>query len=185
MSGIIGGAGKSGIIGQTHDGIKYAEIWRLTTPFTDYATITTNIERDDTFGFGKIPDPAGTISPDPGMTHSSGKFTFPSTGVWQVQCSFYWSGNQNLRYIRSQIQYSSDSGSSFSPAADGTIHLYAYTSGTHIGPSTCQKNFAITNTSTQKVQFIVGGEYSGSQLTTAGNTNLQENYMSFIRLGDL
>ena len=59
-------------------GLTVADTWRLTTTYdpgnnsTDF--ITANWERDDTSGFGHIS----------GMTESSGVFTFPSTGIYQL-----------------------------------------------------------------------------------------------------
>lgn len=57
-------------------GITEADQWRLTANITNTtADITSNLERNDTTGFGYI----GT-----GMTESSGIFTFPSTGIYYV-----------------------------------------------------------------------------------------------------
>ena len=58
-------------------GITEMDQWRLTTNVTVSASggfLTSDWERNDT-NFSKI----GT-----GMTESSGVFTFPSTGIWQV-----------------------------------------------------------------------------------------------------
>ena len=60
-------------------GLSMADTWRLTTTYdpgnSSVDFITANWERDDTNGFGQL----GT-----GMTESSGVFTFPSTGIYQL-----------------------------------------------------------------------------------------------------
>ena len=68
--------GSDKTITMTNDGIKVADQWRLTTNITNTnADITSNLERIDTAPQGVL----GT-----GMSESSGIFTFPSTGIWQV-----------------------------------------------------------------------------------------------------
>ena len=56
-------------------GITMADQWRITSDFnvTSFAYVTSNWERNDDDGYGKI----GT-----GMSESSGEFSFPSTGVY-------------------------------------------------------------------------------------------------------
>ena len=59
-------------------GLTEADIWRVTAHLSSSSgglILTTNWERCDTSGFGKL----GT-----GMTESSGVFTFPSTGIWEI-----------------------------------------------------------------------------------------------------
>ena len=64
-------------------GITMADQWRITTTFqvSSTAFITSNWERVDTNGYGKI----GT-----GMSESSGVFSFPSTGIYLVRIVINW-----------------------------------------------------------------------------------------------
>jgi hypothetical protein len=80
-------------------GISAASQWRLTTSFTgDAEPIASNWEVNDTAGYGSL----GSA-----MTESSGTFTFPSTGIWQImfQCQWYYSGDSrwNQVYIKTTI----------------------------------------------------------------------------------
>ena len=61
-------------------GITEADQWRITANHSGVADITANWERVDTDGFNHI----GT-----GMSESSGIFTFPSTGLYQVRFTGY------------------------------------------------------------------------------------------------
>jgi hypothetical protein len=65
-------------------GITEADQFRLTASVTANADITANLERCDNASFGKI----GT-----GMSESSGIFTFPSTGTYQVISAATFNGN--------------------------------------------------------------------------------------------
>ena len=69
----ISGANLTGITA----GITEADQWRVSSSFTVSGSsfITSNWERVDSTGWDKI----GT-----GMSESSGVFTFPSTGIWNV-----------------------------------------------------------------------------------------------------
>ena len=64
-------------------GITMADQWRITSDFnvTSFAYVTSNWERNDSDGYGKI----GT-----GMSESSGEFSFPSTGVYLVRSVISW-----------------------------------------------------------------------------------------------
>ena len=78
--------------------------WRLTTSFfTDAATITP-FERVDDASFSKV----GT-----GMSHSSGVFTFPTTGLYKVTtlAEIHASSTDNI--VAVEIMVSSDSGSNY------------------------------------------------------------------------
>ena len=61
-------------------GITEADQWRLNSDLTgDQNPIASNLERVDTDGFSVL----GT-----GMSQSSGIFTFPSTGYWDIRAIF-------------------------------------------------------------------------------------------------
>ena len=175
MSGIIGSAGRSGVIGRTHGGIKEMDMWRLTGGFTGDADplLDQTVERVDTDSFTKI----GT-----GMSVSSGKWTFPSTGIWCVDGHFsHYSAGED-RIIRQLIQYTSNDGSSWTTASLSNVTLSDMSSYVH-GSTYLTAIFDITDTSNQKVGFQIT-KATGGAVTTDASTN--ENITSFIftRLGD-
>jgi len=150
-------------------GITEADQWRLTANFTGNADpIASNLERNDNPSFGYI----GT-----GMTESSGIFTFPETGIYQVE------------FIATMARLSSDAIVNY--AIEGTTDNSSYSilarNHTNTGTIADSYNeivtstfFDVTDTSTHKVKFVV----SSSSQTTIGNSTQNNTYMTFIRLGD-
>ena len=154
-------------------GLSMADTWRLTTTYdpgnSSVDFITANWERDDTNGFGQL----GT-----GMTESSGVFTFPSTGIYQL----FFSATFNT-----------------DPSGGDTyfIHIHTTTDGSNYtkrtesgmgedngrpqtGSTSCL--FDVTNTSTHKVKFATGSVAPNSEVL--GSTSENKTYVMFLRLGD-
>ncbi len=153
-------------------GLTVADTWRLTTTYdpgnnsTDF--ITANWERDDTSGFGHIS----------GMTESSGVFTFPSTGIYQ------------LLFIAT---FNTD------PSGGDTyfLHIHTTTDGTNYtkrteaglgedngrpqtGTTTCL--FDVTNTSTHKVKFATGSVSPNSEVL--GSSSENKTYVMFTKIAE-
>jgi len=162
----------SGVTG-VGGGITMSDQWRLTTtysvPNASDTYITSNWERVDSDGFGQL----GT-----GMTESSGEFTFPSTGIylitWHVDA---YASSGALPRGMNRI-YTATDGSSYGWAANANCTM---ASG---GYSTTDAlfQFDVTNTSTHKVKFLVYYQAAGVQMV--GNTNSNQTYATFTRLGD-
>jgi len=155
-------------------GIIMVDQWRLTSSLTGSGTLT-NMERVDTRGFSSA---LGT-----GMSHSSGVFTFPSTGFYYVQAHFKYDeeGDGNDNEINGLIEYSSDGGSSYDVSAYVTGMTFSSPSNSttlHTGDFI----FDITNTSNDRVRFRVSSQAGSNR--TIGNTDSNETWVSFIRLGD-
>ena len=154
-------------------GLSMADTWRLTTTYdpgnSSADFITANWERDDTNGYGSL----GT-----GMTQSSGVFTFPSTGIYQL----FFSATFNT-----------------DPSGGDTyfIHIHTTTDGSNYtkrtesgmgedngrpqtGSTSCL--FDVTNTSTHKVKFATGSVAPNSEVL--GSTSENKTYVMFLRLGD-
>ena len=154
-------------------GITEYDVWRLTADVTTSGQdITSNLARTTALGFQKI----GT-----GMSESSGIFTFPNTGIWEVYARF--SANNGANKVRSatcQIQYTSNN-SSYAQVLSATGNMYDDgTENTYFVGDT-RFTFDITDTANQKVQFRINGSAS---LETMANTTRDLTAMRFIRLGD-
>jgi len=161
----------------TVGGLTEASIWRLTTDFTDNATpIASNWEAADTYG-------AGTLGS--AMTESSGLFTFPSTGIWEVTFYTDCSGNStNYAYNYSEIRTTTDN-STYNIVAVGYSNM---DNGANNGsPVTAHSSactiFDVTSTTNCKVRFDVRGSAT-QYIKWHGDTNTNETYAVFMKLGD-
>jgi hypothetical protein len=161
----ISGASLTGI------GITMADQWRLTSGGkAATGDITTNLERSNTNMQGTL----GT-----GMSESSGVFTFPQTGFYQILVTGVFTGaSENAMQIL--IKGSTNGGSSYDTLTliyDGQRNA-ANTTGGNSGSTIVD----ITNTSTHKIIFAAGSLSSGS--TVNGHDSENQTTFSFIRLGD-
>ena len=128
-------------------GLAMADQWRVASDNgeTDASTIG-GFERNDT-DFAQI----GT-----GMTHSSGVFTFPATGIYKIDfhASSRRAANQNLAYVRYQLQKSSDSGSNWNNIAFGSGQMAS--AGDNQETFTCGNAILdVTDASTYRVRLYV------------------------------
>ena len=171
MSGIVGGIGsKSFVIGINEP---EADSWRLTGNLTgDHEPLGGSghgsLERDDTYGFSSA---LGA-----GMTHSSGVFTFPTTGFWHVnfhmECQYLVSDAGRYAYLK----VSTNGGSNFYTASTGRCLLLG---ATFQGCST-NKIIDVTDTTQVKVQFGVIGNASNK---TLGSTTENRTFFTFHKIG--
>ena len=146
-------------------GITRAEMWRTSSNQTVSGdTVLTNWELNDTAGAGVI---------NQGITHSSGVFTFPETGIWKMDVMLYSDKSGTSSTSSSDIQMTTDNSSYVTMSA-----AYQYPIGW--GNMYMTLIFDVTNTSNDKVQ-IRGG---GSSVTFVGNTAISRCGVAFIRLGD-
>ena len=152
-------------------GITQASQWRMTADRTNSGTdddIFSNLEVVDT-ECSRI----GSV-----MSESSGVFTFPATGIWLV--TFNGTGSQSgaddgdcyIKFTPDNSTYTTRVTQWVNPG-DAADKYFIY----------CQGMFDVTSTSNCKVKF-------GTGLTNAlagtlyGDTNSNETYFTFIRLGD-
>lgn len=150
-------------------GITEADSWRLTASITaTNGDITANLERDDTTGSGYL----GT-----GMTQSSGIFTFPSTGIYQIVAYTDWAiTNENETYVTIQTTTNNST---------YTVRAYIYASSTGTAHSKSASNscfFDVTSTANCKVKFVTHSMNASCSLM--GDTTNNATCFTFIRLGD-
>jgi hypothetical protein len=153
-------------------GIEEYDQWRVTATigFTGNGTtdITTNLERNDTAGFSKI----GT-----GMTESSGVFTFPSTGIYEIYAFGNFYSSSNIGYCRIGINTTQDNGSNYTLQSSANVHVHT----NYYNLATNNFVFDVTNTSTHKVKFDIR---HGNDGNLEGNSNSNVSWFSFKKLGD-
>ena len=154
-------------------GLTAGSQWRLTTSFTgDAEPIASNWEVNDTAGYGSL----GSA-----MTESSGTFTFPSTGIWQImfQCQWYYSGDSrwNQCYIKTTTN-----NSSYTTAGEMYQFVQQTESGSTYAMGTCEVIFDVTDTAQCKVQFH--DRVNNDSCGTYGASGYQTTGVTFVRLGD-
>lgn len=154
----------------SHNGIE-VDMWRMSSDLTTnngVVGVDSTIERVDDATFAKI----GT-----GMSVSSGKWTFPRTGLYEIKVQAFWVCTAGDTAIV-QTRGTSDDGSNYD--------VLAWASGGDLdnakGSFYSQCFFNCTNTSTHKVQFNIISLLSGSSLQSSSDFNVTS--FSFIRLGD-
>ena len=150
-------------------GITEVDQWRITANSTGgSADLTANWDRNDSTGFAKI----GT-----GLTESSGIFTFPSTGIYLVRFFLNDTGGSSFLNTFSRI-YVTTNNSSYTEVARG--FGVGGANDTQVIP--CETILDVTDTSNVKVKFAYYHGDSGS--TAKGDSDKNETYVTFIRLGD-
>ncbi len=154
----------------TTNGITVADVWRLTANISNTdAVVSSNWERADDASFNYL----GT-----GMTESSGIFTFPSTGIWQVlahasqttrslgdnNCNIEVTTNNSTYDIVIRMDGDNSNGSDANWVSSGSTLV------------------DVTDTSNVKVRMYI--QQSGSTAILMGNTGYNRTSITFIRLGD-
>ena len=109
---------KDGAIPSISGGLEEVDIWHLTADFTgDANPISSNLSRFAT-NWEKI----GT-----GMTESSGTFSFPSTGKWQIEFIAKYTTNPSNAGERAALNYIqvTTNNSSYVQYAPNTANMYS------------------------------------------------------------
>jgi hypothetical protein len=147
------------------NGITHASMFRLTTDKTSNGTIT-NLEEVDDATYTSIGTP---------MTESSGIFTFPVTGIWQVIAQFTSNPDTNDTH-NCFINVSTNSGASYTTVSRCSTGDAATRGNTGYATALID----CTDTSTFRVAFEVSSYSTG---TIQGNTTQTDTGFTFIRLG--
>ena len=160
------------------NGITMAQQWRLTTDFSinsDSPTvIASNWETIDT-------DDGGSIGSS--MSQSSGIFTYPSTGIYNVTFVVQLvSPSAAVRYAGGQIETTANN-SSYDTAAANYNAIYFHPTG--FGVSTMNFMHDVADVSNDKIRFKAEQYNSGGASTSVkGSTSYNYTYATFVRLGD-
>ena len=149
-------------------GITEADMFRLTADFLSNSDpISSNLERVDDASFSKI----GT-----GMSVSSGIFTFPTTGLYEVTFNLDGRANATTWQIRISATTNNSTYDLIAQADSG--------SSDNRGINTITSSFVnVTNTSNVKVKFHTNF-MNGADTTAYGDTSVNRTFFKFIRLGD-
>ena len=165
----ISGANLTGITA----GITMFDQWRYTaSPQGDQDPLSGSWERNDT-NFDKIGS---------GMSESSGIFTFPTTGIYQIhyKINFYSNGN-NSAYTGAYFFLSTDSGSNYTQISYGYDQLSSV-SGYYYGSAVGDVAIDVTNASTFRVRLKAA--MGNQSVNIQGNSTQQITGITFTRMGD-
>ena len=154
-----------------------ADVFRLTSTFTNSAAsetfVTSNITQSNAAGFGAL----GT-----GMSQSSGVFSFPATGIYQISFHImaYAADNTDSRYVGAAIEGTTNN-SSYTKASLAYDSITETRGDNTYGYVAVDTIFDCTDTSTHKVKFRA---ISDQAISVAGASDKNYTYMTFTRLGD-
>jgi hypothetical protein len=169
LTGALPAISGANLTGLPAGGLTEADMWKLGSDFTfgsGEIVITSNWARSNAHGFAKL----GT-----GMSQSSGIFTFPSTGIYEIDFNITVYNSGVAAYMHTGIRTTTNN-SSYSSATTGFGNI-AVTGGmyTTLHTSTI---FDVTNTTNCKVRFAV---YSYNYSNGLVNDN---TYVTFKKLGE-
>ena len=153
-------------------GITMADNWRITSDVTGTnSPLTSNWEQVDTAGMGTI----GSA-----MTQSSGIFTFPTTGIYQVSFTGYLESTEQQRYHTISINATTNNSTYISMTESSKYMNYVSNTG-YLGVH-CSTYFDVTDTSNCKVRFHYVP--AGSITKLLGASSYNASHVMFIRMGD-
>ena len=155
----------------TTNGVTVADQWYLTTNQASNGDITSWSQVSFT----------GTGTVGSSMSHSSGVFTFPSTGIYKIHFGAFHELNGDDRGIGAEI-HTTTNNSTYSYAAQGVTFIKQTSSSTTYASSSSEFLFDVTDTSTHKCRFVISLVNSSTQ--TNGNSTANLTYVTFTRLGD-
>ena len=154
-------------------GVTEVDMWRVTSNFDASgagAYITSNWERNDTTGFSK----KGT-----GLSESSGVFSFPSTGIYQIDATLMSKNDSNTnRYAECQIFYTINNSSYVEQtSASGGV-------GSQYGHNTFRASAIVDVTDTSQCFFKIRQYTYNSNTVIVGSSSASASYILVKRLGD-
>ena len=157
-------------------GIKNVDQWNVTSnsDINGESTITSNWSRYSTVA--SVGSSIGTIGS--AMTESSGIFTFPTTGKYQVFYNFMFRCNGGRTYIGQRQAISTDSGSNFTNATTNYSNGYMNTAYATVSSL---MTYDVTDVSTFRIKFIVNVSDTG---TLQGSSGVIYTGAVFTRVGD-
>ena len=157
----------------TGRGVTLADQWRIDSDISLSADTSKLIDSDweqvDTDGFSNLGS---------SMSQSSGIWTFPSTGIYQIAwVTQIKSPSQGATYAGGGI-YTTTDNSSYDIASDNYNSIYHANGKASITTSFI---FDVTNTTTHKRKLYALCEFAS---TLHGASTLNRTYVTFMKLGD-
>ena len=160
-------------------GITMAQQWRLSSNFT------CNGNNQTVTGW-EAADQSGSVSIGSAMTESSGIFTFPQTGIYEISVTIIFGSNDAAdTNVSSVMQLSTNSGGSYQTQS---LLWIGYESGAGGSPPSRQTAHQtiimdVTNVSTDRFR-VQGSNGDATSAFFEGNTDYNATMLLFKRIGD-
>ena len=156
--------GGTGII--LHNGIEIAsdkmhDQWRLNADESHTNGVLTGWVR---------PTESGSGAYLTGMSHSSGVFTFPKTGIYRVDFKAGFMKGNDIRYAGTIVKLSTDSGSSYGDLTRSYATIKAIDSATTYTTSIANMHVDVTNATTFRIRFEIAANTAVSVYGTDDDT---------------
>ena len=151
------GAGNLAWVAAPSGGLSHYSQWRLNADFTgDKIPITGTlleavIAADPTTSTAS-PTSSTAVGAPMSYDSTSGSFTFPVTGYWNIFLHANWLGNSNIDYLRASIAGTTNDSAYNIFATGGTASQKATGDDIYV-QTTTEVLFDVTSTSTHKVRF--------------------------------
>ena len=160
-------------------GVTMAQQWRLSANFTCNGS-------DQTFTGWEAADQAGSVTIGSAMTESSGVFTFPVTGIYEIsQTAVFGSTDYSDTNVSVVMQLSTNSGGAYT---NQSVLWIGYESGAGGNPPSRQTAHQsiimdVTNVSTDRFR-IIGSNADATNAYFEGNSSVNYTMVLFKRIGD-
>ena len=93
-----------------------------------------------------------------GMSHSSGVFTFPKTGIYRVDFKLNYYRSDHRRYVGAVMELSTNSGGSYADLSRSYTGLYDVDSNNSFGTTNVYTYVDVQNASTYRIRFKAFGD---------------------------
>ena len=167
--------GGTGII--LHNGVEIAsdkmhDQWVIESDVAATNDVLTNLTRSS------LSDAAPYLT---GMSHSSGVFTFPKSGVYRVDFRFGYYKSDYRRYVGALMQLSTNSGGSYFDIGRNYTHLYDTDSNNTYNNSSVFCHIDVQNVSTYRMRFQVVAQ---AEVTVYAATDDVRTLVQFERIAN-
>jgi len=166
-------AGNLSVTGTDNVGITHASQWRITSNHTGAGFLTAN------WAVAGVSGP-GTLGS--GMTESSGVFEFPSTGFWLIDFVVLCGDASINRYIGTNIFITNDGGSTFTEVTKAYNNIYYDTGDPYWCSASTKYLFDVDVLADDKIKFHAHAADAAAE--HFGHADMNQTYVTFIRLGD-
>ena len=157
----------------------HIDIWRVTTDMSlssgDY--ITSN--------WSRAPQSSAedqlTALKGAQVTQSSGVFTFPTTGIWQIMFQIEVYKNGACRWFEAGIMGTVDNFSSLRVMSTGYVNLFSSGANTH-GSARTSTFYKVSNVSNNKIKFRTN---MAAGVTNESSLTANQTWVEFVRVSDI
>jgi len=157
----------------------HIDIWRITSDMglSSGNYLTSNWSRADQS------DAAGQLTALKGaqVTQSSGVFTFPTTGIWQIMFQIEIYKNGACRWFEAGMIGTVDNFSSERVLATGYASLFSSGANTHSSART-STFYKVSNVSNNKIKFRVN---MAADVTNESSATSNNTWVEFVRVSEI